>query len=155
MLVPLETLIDGMMSTLRMEVLPDVGSRFARGQLHCVLDVLNNLRDRIEEKAALHEADADAAAEALAEVALRLREGGRTEEAANVEHAAAAAPMAPAAERAAALRRALVVTLDALESLPPAAREVAHAALRSYLVPQAVRDIAFLKPSLLGEISKG
>ena len=53
MLIAPETLIDGMLRTLEEEVLPHVGTAYARGQLHCVIDVLANLRDRIEEKAAL------------------------------------------------------------------------------------------------------
>jgi hypothetical protein len=49
----IETLLDGVMQTLREAVLPAVQERFARGQLFAVLDVLQNLRDRVEPKVAL------------------------------------------------------------------------------------------------------
>jgi len=56
MTIPVETLIDGLARTLTDAVLPDVTSRFARGQLFAVVDVLRNLRDRLEVKAALRAA---------------------------------------------------------------------------------------------------
>jgi len=58
MTIPVETLIDGLARTLTDAVLPEVTSRFARGQLFAVVDVLQNLRDRLEVKAALYEAEA-------------------------------------------------------------------------------------------------
>jgi hypothetical protein len=145
MLIAPETLIDGMLRTLEEEVLPHVTTAYARGQLHCVLDVLANLRDRIEEKAALHAADADAAAAALADALAPLRAAGA---AAEVERALAAVPAGPPAERAAALRAAVVA---AIETGAPAVED----ALRGYLVGQTVRDLLPLKRSRLGEIAKG
>src|SRR5262249_6731374 len=62
----IETLLDGVMRTLRDAVLPAVQERFARGQLFAVLDVLHNLRDRVEPKAELDEAEASSAHAALA-----------------------------------------------------------------------------------------
>ena len=64
-MIALETLVDGVVRTLTESVLPDVGSRFARGQLYAAIDVLRNLRDRIEPKAALLAAEAESAAAAL------------------------------------------------------------------------------------------
>jgi hypothetical protein len=134
MRIPIETLIDGMLHTLEREVLPQVATPFARGQLYAVLDLLANLRDRIEEKCALHAADAEAAAEAL--------------RALGAGEAVARAPAEPPAARAAALRQAVV---EALASGAPGAEE----ALRGYLVGQTVRDVLPLKRSRLGEIAKG
>src|SRR5881275_3118225 len=114
MTIPLEALIDGAVRTLTEAVLPDVTSRFARGQLFAVVDVLRNLRDRLEVKAALHEAEAASAAAAL-------------------ERAAAALGREAAAARIAGAR----------------------AAVTEHLAAQTMRDLALLKPSLLGEISKG
>jgi hypothetical protein len=145
MLVPLESLIDGMLRTLEEEVLPHVASAPARGQLYCVLDVLANLRDRVEERAALHAADADAAAAALADALAHLRAAGAAEP---VERALAEAPAGPPAARAAALRAAVVA---ALAPGIPAVED----ALRGYLVGQTVRDLLPLKRSRLGEIAKG
>lgn len=154
MLIPIEKLVDGVLRTLEHEVLPGVSTRFARGQLYAVLDVLNNLRDRVEEKAALHGADADAAGAALADAAAKLHEAGAGEGADAAEQALRAAPEAPAAERAAALRRAVTAALGAVAALG-AAGAPAHEALRGYLVSQAIRDVLPLKRSRLGEISKG
>ena len=65
MQLTVEMLLDGVMRTLREAVLPAVGERFARGQLFAVLDVLQNLRDRVEPKAALAEVEAASATAAL------------------------------------------------------------------------------------------
>ena len=152
MLIPLERLIDGCMQTLREEVLPEVGSRAVRGRVWAVLDVLNNLRDRIEEKRAPAEIEAQSAEEALRRLAAAFREGGSPEAAAGLERALAAAPAGPPAARAAALRELLAGAIAARErGLGEAERE----ALRAHLGAQAVRDLALLKPSLLAEISKG
>lgn len=43
-----ERLIDGMVATLRVEVLPRLADEFARGQVFGVINVLNNLRIRAE-----------------------------------------------------------------------------------------------------------
>jgi hypothetical protein len=149
MLVPPEALIDGAVQTLLDAVLPDVGTRYARGQLYAVVDVLRNLRDRIEPSATLAEAEAASAARSLAAAVEHLRAAGDADAAARVEAATAAAPPAPAVARAAALREVIVVALEA------ATAAEARAALESHLVQQALRDVAVLKPSLLHEISKG
>src|SRR5262245_32735011 len=99
-----ETLLDGVMRTLREAVLPAVAGRFARGQLFAVLDILQNLRDRIEPKAALDEAEAVSASDALG----RMIELVDSTAAGPVRDALAAAPASPPAARVAALRAALV-----------------------------------------------
>jgi hypothetical protein len=134
MRIPLETLIDGILHTLEHEVLPHVETAFARGQLYAALDLLANLRDRIEERCTLHAADADAAVEAL--------------RALGAGDAIARAPAEPPAARAAALRQAVV---EAMASGAPGVEE----ALRGYLVGQVVRDVLPLKRSRLGDIAKG
>ncbi len=69
--------------------------------------------------------------------------------------ALAAAPSGSGSDRAAALRQALVAAIDTLYALPSGVPEAARRALGDHLGPQAVRDLAPLKPSLLNEISKG
>jgi len=155
MTIPVERLLDGVLHTLETEVLPAVGTPFARGQLHCAIDVLANLQGRVEERASLHAADAEAAAAALAAAAEGLRASGHAEPARALDAARTAAPPEPPAARAAALRRAVVEALDALAALPERAAAPAHEALRGYLVPQVVRDLAPLKPSRLGQIARG
>jgi hypothetical protein len=151
-LIPLERLIDGCLQTLREEVLPEVGSRAVRGRVWAVLDVLNNLRDRIEEKRAPAEAEAQSAEATLRRLAAALREGGDPQEAADLERALAAAPAEPPAARAGAMRELLAKAIAARAGgLSEAERE----ALRAHLAAQSMRDLALLKPSLLAEISKG
>jgi hypothetical protein len=149
MLVPPEELIDGAVRTLLDAVLPDLATRYARGQLYAVVDVLRNLRDRIELRASHADLEAESATQALAAAATALRAAGGADAAARLDAAAAAAPAAPALARVAVLREALV---DALEVATAAE---ARAPLESHLVQQALRDVACLKPSLLNEISKG
>jgi hypothetical protein len=148
--LPLERIIDGVVHTLSTVVAPAVGDRFARGQLFAVLDLLNNLRDRIAVRPDILEAEATSAAEALDAAAVAL--GGVP---APLAEALAAVPDGPLAERVAALRAALVVAFEQLATLPPAVAEPAHAALAAHLGGQAMRDVAVLKPSMLEEISKG
>jgi hypothetical protein len=151
-LIPLERLIDGCMQTLREEVLPEVASRAVRGRVWAVLDVLNNLRDRIEEKAAPAAAEAASAQETLARLAAARREAGDADGVAAIERALEQAPAEPATARASALRAALA---DAIAARPQGLSAAEEAALRPHLAPQALRDLALLKPSLLSEISKG
>jgi len=150
--IPVETLIDGLVRTLTEAVLPGVTDRFARGQLFTVVDVLQNLRDRLEVKAALLEAEAASAATALGRACAAL---GREPAAARIAGALAAAPASPPAARAAALRAALVTALEAIDTLPEDRTAPARAAVAEHLAAQTMRDLAVLKPSLLGEISKG
>jgi len=153
--IPPERLIDGCVETLRDEVLPNLEARTARGQLYAVMDVLQNLRDRVDPKVAALEAEATSAWTALERIAVALREDGDAAAAGAVEEALAAASSGAPSDRAAGLRQALVAAIDALYSLPSGVPETARRALGDHLGPQAVRDIAPLKPSLLNEISKG
>jgi hypothetical protein len=151
MQLAVETLLDGAMRTLREAVLPAVEGRFARGQLFAVLDVLQNLRDRVEPKAALADAEAASTAAALRRVAQLVG----PDAASTLAQAIDAAPAAPPAARAAALRAALVQAFRILDDLPDAIAAPARTVLAEHLAAQAMRDVALLKPSLLQEISKG
>ena len=66
MRIPLERLIDGVVRALTEHVMPQVPDRFARGQLWSVVDILNNLRERIDWKAALLEDETRSAVGVLA-----------------------------------------------------------------------------------------
>jgi len=150
-LLPVETLIDGVLRTLREAVLPAVQGRFARGQLFAVIDVLQNLRDRVEPKAALDEAEASSAREALEGVLDAIGPAAG----APLAGALADASAAPPAARATALRAAIVDAFALLDGLPDEAATRARQSLAMHLAAQAMRDVAMLKPSLLEEISKG
>jgi hypothetical protein len=146
-----EALLDGVVQTLTERVLPSVSSRFARGQLYAAADVLRNLRDRVEVKASLLEAEATSAAAAL-EAAIAAF--GAAPQAAALRTLLAAAP-ASLPERVGALRAALGTALAALDDLPSDLAAAARRPLHEHLATQAMRDLAILKPSLLGEISRG
>jgi len=158
MQIPPEQLVDGCVETLQHHVLPAVGSRFARGQLYAVADVLRNLRDRIEEKGALAEGEAVSARGALAAAAGALR--GAADAAARalgaeIEAGIPAEDAGPAAARLEALRAAVSAALERLDGAAGDGAAGARAALGGHLAAQAVREVMLLKPSLLAEISKG
>ena len=151
MQLSVETLLDGVMRTLREAVLPAVGERFARGQLFAVLDVLQNLRDRVEPKAELAEVEAASAAAALERAAQALPPPDGPE----LTRALTDAPAGPPVARAAALRAIMVRAYELLDALPDERDAAARSALAEHLAAQTMRDVAVLKPSLLEEISKG
>lgn len=148
--LPLDRLLDGVLQTLRAVVAPAIEDRYARGQLFAVLDVLNNLRDRIAIRPELLAAEADSATEALDAAVMALGSVPPP-----LAAALAAVPAEPLAERVVALRAALVAAFTVLPTLPDAVAAPAHAALAAHLGGQAMRDVSVLKPSLLEEISKG
>jgi hypothetical protein len=154
MQLPLETVMDGVVRALTDTVVPAVSGP-ARAQLWAAIDVLRNLRDRIEERTDLLDAEATSAAAALARIEAALVEEGAAAEAARLGAALAVAPASPPAARAVALRAALVVAVEVLAALPPERAAAARGALGEHLVGQAMRDVAPLKPSLLTEISRG
>jgi hypothetical protein len=155
MLIPVEELIDGVVRTLGDAVLPDVGTGAARAQLYAAIDVLQNLRDRVEEKTELLVAEADSARAALADAVAALRAAGAEAAAARIGDALAATAAHPPAAAAAGLRAAVGAALEVLDSLPAEIAGAARQAIAAHLVTQAFRDVAVTKPSLLGEISKG
>lgn len=46
--IPLERLIEGIVATLRTDVIPNIADGYARGQAVGVIDLLNNIRPRVE-----------------------------------------------------------------------------------------------------------
>jgi hypothetical protein len=154
MTVPVETLVDGAVRTLLDAVVPAVGTRYARGQLYAVIDVLRNLRDRIEERQSIADADAAGAADALEKIVAALRTAGASGAADAVASAAAPAPDGPPGPRAAALAAALVRASEVLSGLPPERVAGARAVLEGHYVDRALRSVSMLKPSLLAEISQ-
>jgi hypothetical protein len=151
MWIPVVRLVDGVVQTLTEAVLPDLATPFARGQLYAAVDVLKNLRDRVEPRADLADAESDSALAALdARVPAALRGAG-----ARVRIARALAS-APAARRGRASRAPRGTGRDADGARRPARRGRAPARVRSleHLGAQAMRDVAVLKPSMLSEISR-
>jgi len=157
-LIPPEQLLDGCVQTLLETVLPSVESRFARGQLYTVADVLRNLRDRVEEKTAPLELEAQSLCDSLGRATSALRATGSVaayDVGLRIEHSLEAAPRGPLAARLGALRTVMSSALEALDGLPEDGAQSAKAALGGHFAALAVRELMTLKPSLLSEISKG
>ncbi len=149
-----EGLVDGVVRTLVEAVLPDLTTPYARGQLYAAVDVLKNLRDRVEPRADLAAAECASAVAALERTITAL--AARPAAAAAIGTALAAAPDGPPLARVAALRAALVAALNAIAALPDDAdARAARAPILEHLGGQIMRDVAVLKPSMLGEISRG
>lgn len=154
MRIAVERLLDGVVRTLTEAVLPAVTTPYARGQLYAAVDVLRNLRDRVEPRAD-HAAEESAAAIAALESAGAALAAAAPALAAELRAALAAVPAAPPHARAAAARTAMADALEALAALPADVARAARRPLAEHLGAQALRDLAPLKPSLLAEISRG
>jgi hypothetical protein len=150
-----QTLLEGVVRSLHDQVLPQLESRTARGQLWAAIDVLRNLGGRIEPAVAALEEEARSAANALGTLAVRLRDAGEAASAAEIERQLAEAPAEPANARSEALRAALVDAFARLDALPVERADALRPILGGHLAAQAVRDLARLQPSLLEEISRG
>jgi hypothetical protein len=155
MLIPIERLFDGVIETLRESVLPDVESRYARGQLFAAVDVLQNMRDRVEEKAVIAQAEVASIENALGQLAPKLEEAGEAKLASRVSQLMQQDAEAPPAERVNGLRDGFVSLFGQIAALPPELAESARAILGQHLAGQVVREALVLKPSLLREISEG
>lgn len=154
-MIPTGTLLDGVVRTLLEEVLPHVPGGYARGQLYTAVDVLQNLRDRVEVRRDLLEAEAESACAAL-EQARDAAAGPGCERARDrIARALAEAPEGPPSERVESLRRALAEAFEAVEALPEERAAAARRALGDHLAAQALRELALVKPSMLAEISQG
>lgn len=147
-----DRLVDGVVQTLLEAVLPDLATPYARGQLYAAVDVLRNLRDRVEPRTDLANAESDSAAAALERTLAALHDAPAA--AAAIRAALGAVPSDPPLARTAALRAALVTALTAVDGLPADAARAARAPILEHLGGQTMRDVAVLKPSLLAEISQ-
>ncbi|MCC6763657.1 MAG: hypothetical protein IT293_03260 [Deltaproteobacteria bacterium] len=154
MRIAAEQLIDGVVQTLIDAVLPDVASPFARGQLYAAVDVLRNLRDRVEPRADQAEEESASAVAALDRALAALADAAPAL-ADRLRAALAAAPAAPPPARVAAVRAVLADALEAIATLPADVARAARRPLAEHLGAQVMRDVAPLKPSMLGEISRG
>lgn len=152
MRIPLDRMVDGLVQALTKQVAPHVGDRYARGQLWSVVDVLANLRDRIDWNPTALEDETRSAVDALEQIAAVLRDAG-------LSAAADALPRVPTdgapAERVQAARAALVAAIEVVAGAPADVAARAQGPLGAHLAGNAFRDMQTFKPSLLSEISKG
>jgi hypothetical protein len=146
-------LVDGVVAMLIDAVLPDCATPFARAQLYAAVDVLRNLRDRVEPRADLAEAESESAAAALAGAIAAV--GAASPLGVRLAAQLEAVPASPPAARVTALRAALVDALTLIAMLPEGTARAARMPIAQHLGAQAMRDVAVLKPSMLGEISRG
>ncbi len=155
----LNRLIDGMIVQLRTEIIPRLDDEFARGQAYGVVDVLNNLKPRIDWLVT-------PLAEEVAEqqnllVALQAAFGGE----AGFPAAAAAQQPAPGATARdiEALRNSLDEQIcEAIDwlgrqraNLPPERVQETEAEIKAHLQRQLKRELSLTPKPLFGEISKG
>jgi hypothetical protein len=150
-----QALLEGVVRSLHDQVLPQLESRTARGQLWAAIDVLRNLGGRIEPAVAALEEEARSAANSLGTLALQLRDAGEAASAAEIERQLAEEPAEPGDARTQAMRAAIVDAFARLDALPVESADALRPILGGHLAAQAVRDLARLQPSLLEEISRG
>lgn len=153
----LHRLIDGMIAQLRTEVIPRLDDEFARGQAYGVVDVLNNLKPRIDWLATplAEEVDEQRALLASLQTAFGAEPGFP---------AAAEQPAAGVTARdIEALRNRLDGQIcDAIDwlgrqraSLPAARVQESEAQIKAHLQRQLKRELSLTPKPLFGEISKG
>jgi len=146
----LDRLFAGLVASLQGEIIPRLDDEFARGQAYAAVDLLNNLRPRL-----------DWAVGPLAEqVAAQLAAAQRIAAVAP-EHALPqeleAVPQAATGE---ALRRHrdaldehLCKVLDRLAQAPAGQREALQAVLTQYMKEQVRREVSLAAKPLFGEIA--
>ncbi len=145
-----QALIAGVVRALQEQVLPQLASRTARGQLWAAIDVLRNLSARIEPARAPLEEEAQSAENALRSLAAQAPEPLAAEIATRL-----AAQSADPAARVAALRALLRDVFERLDALEPARADALRPLLGGHLAGQVIRDLSRFQGSLLDEISKG
>jgi hypothetical protein len=155
----LHRLIDGMIAQLRTEVIPRLDDEFARGQAFGVVDVLNNLKPRVDWLVTPLAEEVDEQRALLA--TLNAAFGGAAGyPAAPVQPAPAAGATARDIE---ALRNRLDEQIcDAIDwlgreraGLPAQRVQDVEAQIKSHLQRQLKRELSLTPKPLFGEISKG
>jgi hypothetical protein len=145
-----QALIAGVVRALQEQVLPQLASRTARGQLWAAIDVLRNLSARIEPARAPLEEEAQSAETALRGLAAQAPAPLAKEIAMRL-----ARPSGDAAARVASLRALLCDAFERLDALEPARADALRPLLGGHLASQVIRDLSRFQGSLLDEISKG
>jgi hypothetical protein len=147
----------GVAATLEHDVLPALADRAVRGLVFAAIEVLANVQDLVEWKAAVRDEELAGAADALAGAAAALDASGRGATAGRLRAALATAHAAgEREERALALEGALEQALIAIDAEDaPDALAPAAAALRTHLVNQSLRDLLRVQRPLLDRVSRG
>jgi hypothetical protein len=141
-----DRILEGIARTLETAVLPALGSGFARGQLHAVLDVISSLHGQLEPGGALLENEASMLSALAAEAAASL-----PEDLASRCRAYASDPPAGLAER---LRAGRAIVCDIIAGGHADGGSLATA-VDGYLTNDTILKAMALRPGRLAEISKG
>ena len=156
----LQRILDGMIATVRAELIPRLDDEFARGQAYGVIDLLNNLKPRIDWLVTpLFD-------ELQEQVALLQKLAGLFATAPVAFPVAVAAPQLAAGVTAQAVEQQrnrcdeqLSAVIDWLsaqrEVLPKAAFDEADTAIKAHMQRALKRELALTPKPLFGEIAKG
>lgn len=154
----LNRLIDGMIAQLRGEIIPRLDDEFARGQAYGVVDVLNNLKPRID-WLVTPLAEEVAEQQSLLE---KLRTAFGAEAgfpAVTVQSVAAASTARDIEVLRNGLDEQICTAIDWLgrerAQLQPARVQEAEAEIKAHLQRQLKRELSLTPKPLFGEISKG
>lgn len=154
MKIPLERLIEGIIATLRTDVIPNVSDSYARGQAVGVIDLLNNIGGRVEwARAPLVQAIEDKLA-VLADVAKVA--AGITLPAVDDLGKLSSADLSELRDRLDAALGDAVAALSAMRSGPQA--EAAREALKliaTHLHDEQANEMKLTRKPLFAEIASG
>lgn len=153
----LDRLIDGLIATVRAEIIPRLDDEFARGQAYGVVDILNNLKPRIDWLATPLADEVREQRELLAALAAQF--GDRPAFPAADAQAEAGVTARDIEQLRNRLDERICDTIDWLgrQRASLAADEVqgAEARIKSHLQRQLKRELSLTPKPLFGEISKG
>jgi hypothetical protein len=146
----LDRLFAGLIASLQREIIPRLDDEFARGQAYAAMDLLNNLRPRLDWAVgplAEQIAAQLAAAERIAALAPRHA----------LPESLQAAPRPASGEALRNYRDALdehlCQVLDGLPQAPAAQRDALQAVLTQYMKEQVRREVSLAAKPLFGEIA--
>lgn len=150
--IPLERLIEGLIATLRADVIPNVPDGYAKGQAVGIVDILNGLRGRVEwtREPALQSVRAKLA---LLDQVSTLIPGLTDAKAAEQPETFSSAALFAERDRLEALIGDALKT--AFAAAPGEARDQALALIKEHMHEEAAREMKLTRKPLFAEIASG
>ncbi|HSB97392.1 MAG TPA: hypothetical protein VLC91_13130 [Spongiibacteraceae bacterium] len=156
----LDRLIDGLIATVRAEIIPRLDDEFARGQAYGVVDILNNLKPRIDWLATPLVDEVREQEALLSELAAQFGDNagfpGASPVAAQLQAGATAHDIELLRNR---LDQQICASIDWLgeqrATLPAEKMQAIEAQIKNHLQRQLKRELSLTPKPLFGEISKG
>ncbi len=146
----LDRLFAGLVTSLQREIIPRLDDEFARGQAYAAVDLLNNLRPRLDWAVAPLAEQIAAQLDAAQRIATLLPEHALPQE-------LQAAPQPATGEALRRYRDALdehlCRVLDGLPQTSAARRDAVQAVLTQYMKEQVRREVSLAAKPLFGEIA--